>query len=99
MKTEEQREAKKMRVRIWWGAQRMVGGRERRRPEGEKKGPDGERGRQWGGGRIEGPDGGKRGEGMGRRDQGRGGPHMYVSAEGGRWAIQVRLSDGSWGAC
>ena len=28
----------------------MVGGRKRQEMEGEEKGPDGERGRQWGGG-------------------------------------------------
>lgn len=68
--------------------------------EGEKKGPDGERGRQ-GGGRKEGSrwrEERREGKGWGRRDQGRGGgaDHIMCVFVGGG-AIQVRLSDGSRG--
>lgn len=66
--------------------------------EGEKKGPDGERGRQWGVGGMEGPDGGKRGErewaGGGETRAG-GGPKLCVCLLRGEGATEVRLSDGS----
>jgi len=67
----------------------MVGGRKRQEMEGEKKGPDGERGRQWGGVeewrvQMEGREERGSGEWVGGGETRAGGGPNNVFVEGGR---------------
>lgn len=75
------------------GSQSMVGGKKRQEMEGEERGPDGERGRQWGGGgewrvQMEGREEREWGMGLGEERPGQGEGqirYVFIEGEGGQY--------------